>query len=70
MIFEQSVPRSYPRNSSDDVGKIQVRVLLVGPRGSGRGSMKGNITRSFIVKDSKVSIVDAALKKCLFGGER
>ena len=67
MIFEQAIPKSNSRNTNDDVGNIQVRVLLIGPRGSGRGSVKGNITRSFTVNKSKVSIVDAELKKCLFG---
>ncbi|KKK60307.1 hypothetical protein LCGC14_3025690, partial [marine sediment metagenome] len=43
MIFEQAVPKSNSRNINDAVGNIQVRVLLIGPRGCGRGSVKGNI---------------------------
>jgi hypothetical protein len=62
--FERS---GVPRAKDDEAGKIRVHVFLCGDAGY---HAAGNITRSYTIKNAKVSAVAKALEEALFGGAR
>lgn len=54
------------KNSADGVGRVVVSVILQDPRR--KGHTVGNITRSFAVESTRVSVVAAALEAALGNG--
>jgi hypothetical protein len=60
-------PQKARRNTSDDTGTVRVSVVLFTPTEKGHRPKKGNIVRSFSVKNAEVSAVAETISKALFG---
>jgi len=55
---------THRRNTKDEEGTVRVRIALVHPQYNS-SHIKGNITRSFTVKEAKVSTVADAFETVL-----
>jgi len=57
--------RGYHKNTADATGTVMVKIYLLDPdqsRTNGRKTVKGNITKTFLVYDAKVSVVCQVFK--------
>lgn len=63
--FQRATPRR-DAESTDDVGKVFVKIDLECPERGGHRHKKGNIIRTITIKDAKVSDVADAIDAALF----
>ena len=63
--YERAIGGSL-RNTTDDRGNVQIKILHVGP-GRNPTYKKGNITRTITIKDTTVSEIAATIEDTLFG---
>lgn len=65
--FKRALRGRPSKQQADESGSVQVRVILLAPPPPRYTAKKGNVMKSLMVADARVTEVFAAIERALFG---